>query len=134
MDFKTTRIEQIKTSLETLRERFTAIKTNKSKEIEELKILSFVENMELLKGYFESLENEKSIEIEKLKEEFESIKNEYEQMKTKKNTLANIRINSAEWTEFQVAADKKGLSSSALLRLFISKFIDDPDIIKEIMS
>lgn len=134
MDFKTSRIKQIQTALETLRERFQEIKINEFKEIKDLKILSFVENIELLEGYFESLEAEKSIEIEELKEEFKRIKSEYQQLKKEKNKLANIRINSAEWIEFQAAAEKKGLSSSALLRLFISKFIDKPDIINEIIS
>jgi hypothetical protein len=134
MDFKTSRIKQIKTALETLRERFTAIKTNEFKEIEDLKILSFVENIELLESYFESLAAEKSIEIEELKEEFQRIKSEYEKLKNEKNKLANIRINSAEWVEFQAAAEKKGLSSSALLRLFIKKFNEDSDIITEILS
>jgi Skp family chaperone for outer membrane proteins len=134
MDFKTSRIKQIKTALETLRERFQEIKTNEFKEIEDLKILSFVENIELLEGYFESLAAEKSIEIEELKEEFQRIKSEYEKLKNEKNKLANIRINSAEWVEFQAAAEKKGLSSSALLRLFIKKFNEDSDIITEILS
>lgn len=134
MDFKTSRIKQIKTALETLRERFTAIKTNEFKEIEDLKILSFVENIELLESYFESLAAEKSIEIEELKEEFQQIKSEYQQLKKEKNKLANIRINSAEWVEFQAAAEKKEFSSSALLRLFIKKFNEDSDIITEILS
>lgn len=134
MDFKTSRIKQIKTALETLRERFQEIKTNEFKEIEDLKILSFVENIELLESYFESLAAEKSIEIEELKEEFQQIKSEYEKLKNEKNKLANIRINSAEWVEFQAAAEKKGLSSSALLRLFIKKFNEDSDIINEIIS
>lgn len=133
MDFKKSRIKQIKTALETLRERFEAIKTNELKEIEDFKILSFVQNMNLLEDYFESLENEKSIEIETLKEEYQKIIRKYEEMKKEKNSLANIRINSAAWVEFKQKADKKGFNSSAILRKFIKEFNKNPDIFSKLV-
>jgi len=133
MDFKKTRIKQIKSSLETLRDRFEVLKNNDFKELEDIKILGFVQGMELIESYFESLDADDPMEVEELKAEYEEIMREYEELKKEKDTTAIIRLNTADWVEFKEKADKKGFSSSAILRKFIKEFNKNPDIFSKLV-
>lgn len=51
-----------------------------------------------------------------------------------KNSQLHVRIDQKKLEEFKKNSDKKGLSSSAVVRLFIKKFNEDSDIITEILS
>lgn len=133
MDFKETRIKQIETGLETLRDKFKVLKNNDFKELEDIKILAFVQGLELIENYFESLDSDDPIEVEELKAEYDKIMEEYDQLKKEKDTTAIIRLNSADWIEFKNKADKKGFSSSAIIRKFIMEFNKDPDILSKII-
>lgn len=50
-----------------------------------------------------------------------------------KNGQLHVRIEQEKLEEFKKKSDKKGLSSSAVIRLFVDRFNEDPDILSKLV-
>ena len=50
-----------------------------------------------------------------------------------KNSQLHVRIEQKKLEEFKKKADKKGLNSSAVIRLFVDRFNEDPDILSKLV-
>ena len=50
-----------------------------------------------------------------------------------KNSQLHVRIEQKKLEEFKQKAEKKGLSSSAIIRLFVDRFNENPDILSKLV-
>lgn len=50
-----------------------------------------------------------------------------------KNSQLHVRIEQKKLEEFKKNSDKKGLSSSAVVRLFVDRFNENPDILSKLV-
>ena len=50
-----------------------------------------------------------------------------------KNGQLHVRIEQKKLEKFKEKAEEKGLNSSAIVRLFIDRFIENPDILSKLV-
>jgi DNA-dependent RNA polymerase auxiliary subunit epsilon len=107
------------------------------RKVNESRILFLINKIERLKNDFAAYESNNSMlsyDYLKLKLDYEKLLLDFKKIKHDLNLEIKVKINNAEWIEFKEKAAKKDLTYEQILRIFIHKFNDNPDLINELIK
>jgi len=107
------------------------------RKVNESRILFLINKIERLKNDFAAYESNNSMlsyDYLKLKLDYEKLLLDFKKIKHDLNLEIKVKINNAEWIEFKEKAAKKNLTHEQILRIFIHKFNDNPDLINELIK